>query len=283
MTTIWEFLTLPFSDSGAAYDLKQGFAYVMMCIFLFALVAQTLLSREEIHAEKLRGLDRFFASARFLRNSGRVMTGVLVGGALYLSATYFARAVPFEHYLHRWDAYHTVLGAKYHDELGYFDLYKCSIAIDRTSGRHFRTVKTVRDLRTREFVDVREHLRGNDCKERFTKERLEEFKADLNNIGPSMRSRDWERLFKDKGFNGTPFYTVVVTALLNVGGTTIEGLTRTALVDVGLMYSAFIAVGWAFGVRRAAIFAIFFCTFFPIATCTWGAPSSASTTSQHSP
>lgn len=263
MTTIWDLFNLPFTDARAAYDLKRGFAYVMMCVFLVALVSQTVLAREEKPAGGFRGLDGLWGSVHLLRRSGRVFTGILVAGAVFLSASYFARAAPFEHYLHRWDAFHTVLGAKYHDELGYFDLYKCAIAVDRESGRHFRSVKTVRDLRTREFVPVREHLRGNDCEERFTPERLEEFKADLNTMGPSMRPHDWQRLFKDKGFNGTPFYTVVVTALMGVGGTTMAGLTGTALVDVGLMYLAFIAVGWAFGVRRAAIFAIFFCSFFP--------------------
>jgi hypothetical protein len=254
---------LPLVDGGAAYDLTKTVALGMMCLFLTALLLKSPLLQdnpeEQVEDPVTDALGRWARDER----ARRAFSALLVIVAVVISAAYFSKSSTYERYLHRWDAYHTVLGAKYHDELGYFDLYKCSIAIDKKGAGHFAEVKNVRDLRTRQVVSTKEHLRGNDCLKRFTPERLAEFQEDLNILGASMKSSDWQRLFRDKGFNGTPFYTVVATALLAVFGTSLEQLTKLAFLDVILMLSAFASVGWAFGVRRAAIFAIFFCCFFP--------------------
>ncbi len=263
MSTLWDFMIRPFADGQAAFDLAECTAFVMMCLFLGALMGRSPLLRTHLQGTWARKLLELCKHFRVTERAGRVLTVALVLGALFVSASYFSRSALGGHYLHRWDAFHTVLGAKYHNELGYFDLYKCSLAIDKTGERHFRSVKKVRDLRTRKHVPVREHLKDNDCLERFTPERLAEFRTDLNTMGASMHGGVWKRLFTDKGFNGTPFYTVVVAALMKVSGTSIEQLTTLSFLDVGLMLLAFASVGWAFGVRRAAIFALFFCTFFP--------------------
>lgn len=193
----------------------------------------------------------------------RLITAALVFIALLASVNYFYGTRNTEVYVHRWDAFHTVIGVKYHPELGYFDLYKCSYAIDREGPHHFRTTEEIRDLHTRKFVPKMEHIAGNDCKERFTPERLEEFKHDLNEFGTWSNKNDWKILFKDKGFNGTPFYSTVVKPLVNSVEVSIPGLKKLAMIDPILMLIAFGVVGWAFGARQAAIMAIFFCVFFP--------------------
>src|SRR5690606_7448683 len=144
-----------------------------------------------------------------------------------------------------------------------FDLYKCSYAIDREGPHHFRTVEDIRDLRTRKFVPRDVHIAGNDCKERFTPERLEEFKHDLDEFGTWSSKKEWRILFKDKGFNGTPFYATVCKPLIAMIDVNLDGLKRLAKIDPILMLIAFGVVGWAFGARQAAIMAIFFCVFFP--------------------
>jgi hypothetical protein len=152
---------------------------------------------------------------------------------------------------------------KYFEELGYDDLYKCSYAIDREGPHHFRAVKDIRDLRTNNFVDRDEHIAGNDCKERFTAERLEQFRHDLDEFGTWSSKSQWKILMKDKGFNGTPFYATVCKLLIAPMEVSIDGLKRLAVIDPVLMVIAFVVVGWAFGARTAALVAILFCVFFP--------------------
>jgi hypothetical protein len=216
-------------------------------------VAPNLASKVDSHIENEK--TRTWAE--------RVVTAALVFIALLASVNYFYGTRNTEIYVHRWDAFHTVIGVKYHPELGYFDLYKCSYAIDREGPHHFRTVDEIRDLRTRKFVPRDQHIAGNDCKERFTPERLEEFKHDLNEFGTWSNKQDWKILFKDKGFNGTPFYATVCKPLIAAVDVSIDGLKKLAAIDPLLMLIAFGVVGWAFGARQAAIMAIFFCVFFP--------------------
>lgn len=256
-------LTNPFTDADASYALLEGFAYAFTCVCVAAIVFQAALRRPGFLKSFEPDLWSMLKDPVQARRAGRNLTIVLVLGAAVLSANYFARVTHSGSYLHRWDAFHTVMGAKYHDELGYFDTYKCALAIDRENNRHFRAVERVRNLRTRKHVDVVDHLEENDCKSRFSPERLAEFERDIDVFGRSMSSNTWKRLFTDKGFNGTPFYTVVVRGLLSVSGQSIEQLTNLALLDPLLMLAAFGFVGWAFGVRRAALFALFFCSFFP--------------------
>ena len=46
------------------------------------------------------------------------------------------------------DFYHYYVGPKYHRELGYFDLYECSVVADRETTRRIGDDWTIRDLRT---------------------------------------------------------------------------------------------------------------------------------------
>jgi hypothetical protein len=209
------------------------------------------------------GLDASLRKVEVVTWGNRVVTGGLLVLALIASVNYFVGTRNDGVYLHRWDAFHTVIGVKYHPELGYFDLYKCSYAIDKEGPRHFRTATHLRDLRTLRHVAADEHIAGNDCKERFTPERLEEFRHDLDQFGQWSSKRNWKTLFKDKGFNGTPFYSTVIRVLLGTVEVTLESLRQLAYIDPILMMIAFGVVGWAYGARTAAIVAIFFCVWFP--------------------
>jgi hypothetical protein len=271
-----------FADPAATKWNQQQIATWMIVIFVAALVWRGLRHRRfALLAEaqskskskaKPKGtllqaiapdLDKALTKPDLLAWANRVLTGALLVIALLASVNYFVGTRNNGIYLHRWDAFHTVIGVKYHKELGYFDLYKCAYAIDREGPHHFRATRQIRDLRTRKFVDREQHIAGNDCKERFTPERLEEFRHDLDEFGTWSSKRNWRILFKDKGFNGTPFYATVVKPLVSSVEVSLDGLRRLAYIDPFLMLIAFGFVGWAYGARKAAITAIFFCTFFP--------------------
>lgn len=251
------------SSPDGAYAFPRVIAYAMMCLFVGVMMFQAAVRRPRLlrlyDPELSSELDRPTFRA-FWR---RVVTGVLVILAVVTSASYFLRGAPSGRFFHLWDGFHTAVGAKYHDELGYFDLYDCSIAVDRQDKGYFKTVEEVRDLRTRKFVPVEEQVNYEACAIKFSPARLEEFRADLRHFGPKMSAHSWGRLFRDKGFNGTPFYTVLASSLVNSTDGSIEQLTYLALLDPLMMLLAFAAVGWAFGVRQAALFVLFFCTFFP--------------------
>ncbi|MFO7566490.1 MAG: hypothetical protein R6X02_27860 [Enhygromyxa sp.] len=245
------------------YENQIDIALVMLAIFLVALAWRVFRDRARWLKSVAPALDEKLAEEKTRTLVERLVTAALVVIALLASVNYFYGSRNNGVYVHRWDAFHTVIGAKYHTELGYFDLYKCAYAIDREGPHHFRTVETIRDLHTRKFVPREQHIAGNDCKQRFTPERLEQFKHDLDEFGTWSSKREWRILFKDKGFNGTPFYATLAKGLVSTIDVNLDSLKRLAVIDPVVMLIAFGVVGWAFGARRAAIMAIFFCVFFP--------------------
>jgi hypothetical protein len=262
-----------YADQEATYTNQLDIALLMLGLFLVALVWRGLRRREfsiepggkrktllQMFAPEL---DKSLAKPEFVTWANRLVTGALLVVALLASVNYFYGTRNNGVYVHRWDAFHTVIGVKYFEELGYDDLYKCSYAIDREGPHHFRAVKDIRDLRTNNFVNRDEHIAGNDCKERFTAERLELFRHDLDEFGTWSSKSQWKILMKDKGFNGTPFYAWVCKLLIAPLDVSIEGLKRLAIIDPILMVIAFGVVGWAFGARTAALVTILFCVFFP--------------------
>lgn len=242
----------PLADPRQTAEIQLKVALGMLALLLAGLAWRSLERKPELADDE-----------RVRTWANRVITGVLVVVALCTSISYFYGTRNNGVYVHRWDAFHTVIGAKYHTELGYFDLYKCSYAIDYEGPHHFRHVVEIRDLHTRKFVHKYDHIRGNDCKERFTPERLEEFRADLDAFGKFSVPQVWRRLMMDKGFNGTPFYATVCKALISTIEVSISDLQKLAAIDPILMLIAFGFIWWAYGPRTAAITAIFFCCFFP--------------------
>ncbi len=241
------------TDQAQVLDVRLDIALAMLGLGLVALVWHSL------------GGKRPTLDPLTTKRANLALTIALVVAALASSVNYFYAERNNGVWLHRWDAFHTMMGAKYFDELGYFDLYSCSYAIDQAGPRHFKGVKEIRDLRTRKMVAADRLLAGNDCAQRFTPARLEQFRHDLDQFGKFSNPGMWKDLFKDKGFNGTPFYLWVTKTLSSQVSSQVdlESIRRLAYIDVVLMLLGFLAVGRAFGVRTAAIVAIYFCVDFP--------------------
>lgn len=239
------------TDQAQIFDVRLNLALTLLGLFLVALVWRSW-----------RG-ERPQLDELTTRRANLALTIALVVAALASSINYFYAERNNGIWLHRWDAFHTVMGAKYFDELGYFDLYTCAYAIDQQGPRHFKGVGEIRDLRTRKIVPHEPLIAGNDCVERFTPERLEQFRHDLDQFGQFSNAGMWKDLFKDKGFNGTPFYLWVTKGLSSMIDVDLESIRRLAYIDVLTMLFGFAAVGRAFGVRAAAIVAIYFCLDFP--------------------
>lgn len=226
-----------------------------------------LLCRESAQAlgtfPRAASLLEQFQASTLRRRLAQGFSVVLVAVALCSSVAYFWGSRNSGDHLQRWDLYHTVIGVKYFPELGYFETYRCSLVADQQGARRFKGAKRVRDLNTRDTLKRKEHLKDENCRARFSEPRWEEFQRDIKTVGTWMGRSTWARIFGDKGFNGTPFYTMIVGVLLQIFGISDRAMVGHAMVDPALMIASFLCVAWAYGVNRAALVAILFCSFFP--------------------
>jgi len=159
--------------------------------------------------------------------------------------------------------FHTVMGAKYFDELGYTKLYECAIVFDAESNQYYQGVDRIRDLETLEYVERNNVLASSDCDRLFTSERKKGFIRDLDSFN-SLTSPDyWARLFRDKGYNGSPFYTFLVSLIVGRISLAYHSLLMVAMIDIALILLAFYMIYQAFGLRLSLLAFIFFGVNFP--------------------
>ena len=210
--------------------------------------------------EGARGRNLHATSEKFLpRDSSRPLWVALVVLAL-LSAASFVRFGHFHHprFLHNWDLYHYFLGARYFDELGYDDLYRCTLEADEELGGRLSDVRRVRDLRTLGYTTRSRLLRQEPpCRDGFTESRWESFKRDLRFFESIASRRLFRSMLQDKGYNGTPAWTAYVRVLTEWSGTDRGRLHAICVLDEVLLVVALLAVLWAFGPRVFLVAVVF--------------------------
>ena len=177
---------------------------------------------------------------------------ILFSGFVYL---YARHGISSRDYPHLHDSYHYLLGAKYFDELGYFDLYSCTFVADQESLRKFSPEISIRSLKTYRYVPAKLSAASVDCHALFTPERWEEFKSDVAVFSSRYLLI---RALRDRGYNGTPFHTFVAGTLARFVPLDFASLNYLALIDV-LGLCGLMAVIWSvFGWRVGLLFALFF-------------------------
>lgn len=116
-----------------------------------------------------------------------------------------------------WEFFHYYLGAKYAPELGYYGLYEAVILADLELGAP--TPPTfIRDLKTGQIIRFSENtrLRAKDYRSRFSPEQWNAFRADVLFFKERLFfTGKWERIVRDKGYNATPVWSLVVGLLSN--------------------------------------------------------------------
>jgi hypothetical protein len=233
------------TQQGAPYFLI-GIA-VLMTIFCGLRALPTRLLPTALQLDRIDAKTRIIALA--------ILASVAVGPYFYGN-----RAGAW---LHHWDLFHTVIGTKYFQELGYTRLYQCSYALDREDGKRFPTLKKMRDLARDRTVPTSEALKGNDCSTRFSPERKQQINEDLAFFNAIASRSRWHQLFNDKGFNGTPFYVAVCQALIPKGPLNLSSLYAFATIDLIMLALSFGMLGFAFGGETALLALLFFCVNFP--------------------
>jgi len=204
----------------------------------------------------------------------------------------------YPRFYHRWDQYHYYMGAKYFRELGYDGLYRCTlIAQDEIGTVAYDSSEHIGEGRTR--IDMTREARSPDkkirnlggdnllvpaaeflehperCKDRFTPQRWEAYKADVTFFRVGSDRKYWDEMQQDHGYNPPPVWTVGgwAFASLSPAGKGYElpvihhvnWLQCLAMLDIVYGAAMFAALWWAFGWRVFAVGAI-----------VWGTQSAAS-------
>jgi hypothetical protein len=178
---------------------------------------------------------------------------VLVAGIFYFHGS----RAKTDSYYHRGDTYHYYMGAKYFDEVGYWDLYECTV---KALGKNrFKNKDTTRNLRTYQMVNVARVLEsGPDCLDRFSPERWEQFKSDLD-LWAQTRVR-MRKMVTDHGYNGTPVQAFFAGKLANLIPVSEGNMAKATLIDVFLICLMMVVVSRAFGWKLGLVFAVFYFT-----------------------
>jgi hypothetical protein len=181
--------------------------------------------------------------------------------------------------LHTWNLYHYVIGTKYFDELGYFDLYTGTLAADadraasftstnRETGRIFEAVTHTRDLHTYKVIRTQkalERARKIKLRDRFSPSRWKQFTSDLEMIRKQRPDpKYWRGPLRDRGFNPSPAWLLIHEPLLNSFDLKEHEwiLFFLCYAQNLLFFATFVAVFWAFGKTASLVFCALFLLYF---------------------
>lgn len=190
---------------------------------------------------------------------------VVLGALGFLGYFNFAH-LHFGNFVHVWDTYHYVMGAKYFPELGYEKLYDCTTVANWENGHTDEVARqTYTDLRTNIIIKTDEIIAHPErCKDSFTPERWASYRKDVAAFRAMVNEGRWREIHLDHGYNATPVWTLAGYALTNAGGNvTMQQLTKLNLFDPLYLTLTVILIWWAFGPRAFAIAAIVLGCHFP--------------------
>ncbi len=158
-----------------------------------------------------------------------------------------------------WNVYHYYLGAKYFDELGYHDLYRATLVADRQTDNYWQRIDEVRNLRTYHVEPRAVAEAGFRPADQFSAERWESFRRDVAALQTQLPARSWRGIFTDRGYNPSPFWTVVGEALagrFQASSTLL--LKALCALDLVLLVVTFVVLGRVFGLHTATLVLLLF-------------------------
>ena len=160
------------------------------------------------------------------------------------------------------DVYHYYIGAKYAPELGYTKLYGASLAAEADFGSLPPSRRTIRNLDNHSYTSANLALAGRDrYTADFSDERWTQFKSDVAWFRDQVPRAKWEDMLRDKGYNGTPVWSMIAGALANRVPTSSErGMTLLVTLDLALIVLMLGFIAAAFGPRVALFSLVFFGT-----------------------
>jgi hypothetical protein len=237
---------------GPAWVANHGYYWLPVAGIVLAALAWLLWSRRL--AARL--------DARTIRIARRALLVVLIAVAAF-SVVVYNNFFSYHYggYLNAYEFFHYYMGSKYSAEVGYFDMYGAALVADEETGRSYRPRDgLVRDLRTLRFVPVDEVLDdGERYRRSFSDKRWRQWVSDVSFFKQRLGEAAWNRILRDRGYNATPVWTMIVGGGLSnrVPTASGAGMTFLALLDVLLLAAAFACVALVFGPRQALLMVIF--------------------------
>ncbi|MBW2696799.1 MAG: hypothetical protein JRE70_10025 [Deltaproteobacteria bacterium] len=187
----------------------------------------------------------------------RRMRRLAYGAAAFAAIASFYGTQLFERSassLHLKDVYHYWLGTRYFAELGYGELYDCTLAVaEEQDWWWVHALPYARDLRTMQTREARALIqRGvRECKGQFSEARWASFTKDVTWFNEQFGAHQWRRVLNDHGYNPSPIWALAAAPF--AAAVSPESLRWLARLDVLLLAGAFTAVGWAFGLELACL------------------------------
>ncbi len=208
-----------------------------------------------------RGLIRRAMGERMLMAARGFMMAPLLAVAILAVENYRATDYyRFDSYLNAYEFYHYYIGTKYAREVGYTNMYAASLVADYDTGLKWKhSTGTIRELATGRRVNHQQVLNNADkYRALFSEKRWEEFKKDIEYFKANLVQFRWNGVLRDKGYNGTPVWSMLVGGLLSnrISTDSSRGMMFLALLDPLLILAAFVMVVWAFGPRTALLMII---------------------------
>jgi hypothetical protein len=201
--------------------------------------------------------------------AGWVVTALLVAMvvcAAYVTEHKKTRELLVEDKIHGWNVFHYVLGTKYFDELGYFDLYLGALLADVEADNVFQWAELTRDMHTYDDLPRADALlmaQELGVKQRFTPQRWESFQRDLAQIQTHRRAKWWKDTLRDLGYNPSPAWLIVHRPLLNaVDVSHGPTLARLCSIDLLLYALTLLVMAWAFGLRSSLFATLWMISYF---------------------
>jgi hypothetical protein len=186
--------------------------------------------------------------------------------AAVMTSPSLSNRAPWNNKLHTWNVFHYAICTKYFDEVGYHDFYKAVLLADLEMDRIFSTKWMTRDLHTYKKIRIGQSLgmaKKEGLRERFTDERWEEFKGDLQALLSFEPNNFWKRPIADRGFNPSPAWLFFHKPFLNsVDISKKRNLLILSHMQLPFYLLTFLFVWWAFGSRKAILIFFWFILFF---------------------
>ncbi len=210
-----------------------------------------------------------FREKTWAKVAGVIITaiiGAMAVASIHVENRFKVRGLTEVKAIHAWNHYHYVLGTKYFNELGYFDLYKATLLADREFKSSKIIGKRIRDMHTYSTISRKEGLKRakkEKIKQKFSKKRWRRFKADLKTILRYQPSSKWGQTIQDLGYNPSPAWLIIHKPLLNsIGITKKKMLHKLASIQIYLFAITFLVAWWGFGMRTTLVMTIWINLYF---------------------
>lgn len=178
-----------------------------------------------------------------LRRGGALLdrrAGQLLGAMAALACLAYTNFGLFHgwSYVHHWEAFHYVLGAKYFPELGHDGLYLASVAAQMESAPEVELPAEVRNLITNRIEPVYALAEQRAAvRARFSPERWKSFVRDNDYFARTCDPVYFAQIRRDHGYNPSPTWTFVGRALCRF-----LPINRSTLIILGLLDPILLAI-----------------------------------------